>query len=46
MKITCISTVPTLSLAEAVNELNCDSETGIDFRTYYPNEIDEEDIDV
>ena len=45
MKITCISTVPTLSLVEAVNELNCDSETNIDFRTYYPNQIDEEEID-
>ena len=51
MKITCISTVPTSSLAEAVNELNHGNgietgiETRIEFRTYYPNQIDEEEID-
>lgn len=45
MKITCISTVPTPALAEAMNELNKDFELDVNFKLYYPHQIDEEDVD-
>jgi len=45
MKITCISTVPTPALAEAMNELNEEFELDVEFKIYYPNQIDEEEVD-
>lgn len=45
MKITCISTVPTPALAEAMNELNKDFDLDVDFKLYYPHQIDEEEVD-
>ncbi|HJH26077.1 MAG TPA: magnesium chelatase subunit H, partial [Methanophagales archaeon] len=45
MKITCISTVATTSLLEAVNELRGEFELDIDFKIYYPNQLDEEEVD-
>ncbi len=45
MKITCISTVPTPALAEAMNELNKEFGLDVDFKIYYPNQIDEEEVD-
>lgn len=42
MKIICISTVPASALAEAVKELKDGFELSIDFKIYYPNQIDEE----
>jgi cobaltochelatase CobN len=45
MKITCISTVPTPVLAEALNELNKDFDLDVTVKLYYPHQIDEEDVD-
>jgi cobaltochelatase CobN len=45
LKITCISTVPTPALAEAMNAVNEDFELDVDFKIYYPNQIDEEEVD-
>ena len=45
MKITCISTVATPSILEAINELKGDFELDIDFKIYYPNQIDEEEVE-
>ena len=45
LKITCISTVPTSALAEAMNAVNEDFELDVDFKIYYPNQIDEEEVD-
>ena len=45
LKITCLSTVPTPALAEAMNALNEDFELDVEFKIYYPNQIDEEEVD-
>ena len=45
MKITCISTVPTPVLAEAMNELNEEFGLNVAFKIYYPNQIDEEEVE-
>ncbi|NQE54684.1 hypothetical protein C5S29_13930 [ANME-1 cluster archaeon GoMg3.2] len=45
MKITCISTVATPTILEAIDELKEDFELDIDFKIYYPNQIDEEEVD-
>jgi len=45
MKITCISTVATPTLLEAVNDLREDFELDVDFKIYYPNQINEEEIE-
>ena len=45
MKITCISTVATPSILEAVNDLRGDFGLDAAFKIYYPNQIDEEEVD-
>ena len=45
MKITCISTVATPSILEAVNDLRGDFGLDVAFKIYYPNQIDEEEVD-
>jgi cobaltochelatase CobN len=45
LKITCITTVPTSALAEAMNAVNEDFELDVDFKIYYPHQIDEEEVD-
>ncbi|MCK4734470.1 MAG: hypothetical protein KAT65_18585, partial [Methanophagales archaeon] len=45
MKITCISTVATPTLLEAINGLRENFELDIDFKIYYPNQIDEEEVE-
>ena len=45
MKITCISTVATPTLLEAVNELKEEFELDVEFKIYYPNQINEGEIE-
>ena len=45
IKITCISTVATPTILEVIDELREDFELDIAFKIYYPNQIDEEEID-
>ncbi|MEA2032208.1 MAG: magnesium chelatase subunit H [Euryarchaeota archaeon] len=45
MKIICISTVATPVLAEAMNKLNNDFALNAEFRIYYPNQINEDEIE-
>ena len=45
MKIICISTVATPALAEAMNELNNNFSLNVEFRIYYPNQINEDEIE-
>jgi len=44
-KITCISTVATPAILEAINALREDFELDIEFKIYYPNQIDEEEVE-
>jgi hypothetical protein len=45
MKITCISTVATPTILEAVNDLKEEFELDVEFKIYYPNQINEEEIE-
>ncbi|MCD6455654.1 MAG: cobaltochelatase subunit CobN, partial [Methanophagales archaeon] len=45
MKIICISTVATPALAEAMNKLNNDFSLDVKFKIYYPNQINEDEIE-
>jgi len=45
MKITCISTVATPTILEAIDALREDFELDIEFKIYYPNQIDEEEVE-
>jgi len=45
MKITCISTVSSPSILEAAHKINKDHGIGLDFRLYYPHQIENENVD-
>lgn len=45
MKITSISNVAGPTLGEAMNELNKNFGLGVDFKIYYPDQINEEEVD-
>jgi cobaltochelatase CobN len=45
MKVTFISTVPASNLALAAQELRAEFSLDLDFKIYYPRQIDEEEVD-